>query len=114
LELATTTILPAALRYQTELAVNAASLQAIGYEFDPGSLDEVTAGIAELQSALGVLRAALAHEHDGGSGLDHAGFAGHELVPATLAVRSAADRLEDSVADNLWPLPTYQEMLYIL
>jgi glutamine synthetase len=114
LELATTTILPAALRYQTELAVNAASLQAIGYEFDPGSLDEVTAGIAELQSALGVLRAALAHEHDGGSGLDHAGFAGHELVPATLAVRSAVDRLEDSVADNLWPLPTYQEMLFIL
>ena len=49
LELATTTLLPSALRYQTELAVNAASLQAIGYEFDPTSLDEVSAGIGQLR-----------------------------------------------------------------
>ena len=30
------------------------------------------------------------------------------------AVRTAADTLESVVADDLWPLPTYQEMLYIL
>jgi glutamine synthetase len=30
------------------------------------------------------------------------------------AVRSAADSLESLVADDLWPLPTYQEMLFIL
>jgi glutamine synthetase len=30
------------------------------------------------------------------------------------AVRSAADILESLVADDLWSLPTYQEMLYIL
>ena len=30
------------------------------------------------------------------------------------AVRAAADTLEGLVADDLWPLPTYQEMLYIL
>jgi glutamine synthetase len=29
-------------------------------------------------------------------------------------VRSAADELESLVADDLWPLPTYQEMLFIL
>jgi glutamine synthetase len=29
-------------------------------------------------------------------------------------VRWAADTLENLVADDLWPLPTYQEMLYIL
>jgi len=29
-------------------------------------------------------------------------------------VREAADELEALVADDLWPLPTYQEMLYIL
>jgi len=28
--------------------------------------------------------------------------------------RAAADTLEAIVADDLWPLPTYQEMLYIL
>jgi glutamine synthetase len=29
-------------------------------------------------------------------------------------VRTAADAVEAAVADDLWPLPTYQEMLYIL
>ena len=29
-------------------------------------------------------------------------------------VRKAADALEELVADDLWPLPTYQEMLFIL
>ena len=38
----------------------------------------------------------------------------HSLLPATAAVRAAVDALEDVVADNLWPLPTYQEMLFIL
>ena len=36
------------------------------------------------------------------------------LLPAMAAVRQAADALEGMVADDLWPLPTYQEMLYIL
>jgi glutamine synthetase len=35
-------------------------------------------------------------------------------LPAMQAVRTAADTLESVVADDLWPLPTYQEMLYIL
>ena len=34
--------------------------------------------------------------------------------PRWLAVRGAADTLEGLVADDLWALPTYQEMLYIL
>ena len=29
------------------------------------------------------------------------------------AVRSAGDKLETLVSDDLWPLPTYQEMLFI-
>jgi glutamine synthetase len=28
-------------------------------------------------------------------------------------VRAAADGLEAEVADDFWPLPTYQEMLFI-
>jgi glutamine synthetase len=30
------------------------------------------------------------------------------------AVRAAADGLEGLVADDVWPLATYQEMLFIL
>jgi glutamine synthetase len=52
--------------------------------------------------------------HGGHSSFEEASYAGTVLLPATKAVREAADRLEDTVADNLWPLPTYQEMLFIL
>ena len=31
-----------------------------------------------------------------------------------LTVRAAADELETLVADDLWPLATYQEMLFML
>ena len=41
-------ILPAAIRYQTELAANAAALTSIGYSFDSSSLDEVSAGVTAL------------------------------------------------------------------
>ena len=35
------------------------------------------------------------------------------VIPAMNAVRAAGDQLETLVADDLWPLPTYQEMLFI-
>ena len=35
------------------------------------------------------------------------------VVPAMLQIRVAADALEGVVSDELWPLPTYQEMLFI-
>jgi glutamine synthetase len=36
------------------------------------------------------------------------------LLPAMAAVRAAANELEGVVADDLWPLPTHQEMLLVL
>ena len=36
-----------------------------------------------------------------------------EIKPAMVAVREIVDQLEGIVADDHWPLPTYQEMLFI-
>jgi glutamine synthetase len=36
-----------------------------------------------------------------------------EVLPAMAAVREASDKLERMVADDLWPLPRYSEMLFI-
>ena len=36
-----------------------------------------------------------------------------QVLPAMLELRKAADKLETMVADDLWPLPTYREMLFI-
>jgi glutamine synthetase len=38
----------------------------------------------------------------------------HEVIPAMAAVRKAGDTLEGMVADDLWPLAKYQEMLFIM
>ncbi len=113
LKVAKTQILPAALRHQTELATNLAAMQSIGAPVDTASFEAVTAQVAGLKAGIAQLEAAIAHdgEHDG---LGEARHARDELMPAMAAVRAASDALEAEVADDLWPLPTYQEMLFIL
>jgi glutamine synthetase len=113
LEMANTVILPAALRYQTELAANLASLRSISAECDTTTLDEVSASIKSLRAGISALRTALRHE-GATTGRAEAEQARDRLLPAMAAVRSAADELETLIADDLWPLPTYQEMLFIL
>ena len=113
LEIGSTLILPAAVRYQTEVAANLGALKAAGVEADISTLAEVTAPLTELRAALADLRAALAADA-GETALAEAEHARDALLPAMAAVRSAADLLEGIVADDLWPLPTYQEMLFIL
>ncbi|QXC62360.1 glutamine synthetase III [Aquihabitans sp. G128] len=113
LEMASTMVLPAALRYQTELATNLASLKALDVEVDTSDLDGVSASIQALRGGIAALKGALGH--DGADSVEaEATHAGLELLPAMAAVRVAADELESLVADDLWPLPTYQEMLFIL
>jgi glutamine synthetase len=113
LELGSTLILPAAVRYQTELALNLRALKAAGVEADTSALTEVTTPLADLRAALSELKTALSAQ-GGETALAEAEHARDALLPAMAAVRSAADRLEGIVADDLWPLPTYQEMLFIL
>jgi glutamine synthetase len=80
---------------------------------DAAPLEEISSLIGDLRSGIAGLSAGLAHEgaHDP---LAEAMHARDVLLPAMAAVRTAADTLEGTVADDLWPLPTYQEMLYIL
>jgi glutamine synthetase len=112
LELGTTVILPAALRYQTELASNVATMKVAGVEPSTALLEDVSATVAELVSTLADLKKGV-EDHSASSAFDEAAHM-QSLLPAMDAVRAAADSLESVVADDLWPLPTYQEMLYIL
>ncbi|HEY2213895.1 MAG TPA: glutamine synthetase type III, partial [Acidimicrobiales bacterium] len=113
LEMGHTMILPAALRYQTELATNVAALKAIGMEADAATLNEVSTAIAQLRAGIDTLRSEIAQE-EAESTEKHAAHAQEGLLPAMTSVRAAADSLETLVADDLWPLATYQEMLFIL
>ena len=51
--------------------------------------------------------------HPDVEGLEHALYMRDEVLPAMDGVRAVADRLERIVADDLWPLPKYAEMLFI-
>ncbi|MFC6013071.1 glutamine synthetase III [Nocardia lasii] len=113
LEIGTTIVAPAAMRYQTEVAHNIAALSAAGVEPDASHLKAVSEPLSALRSALSTLGEALAY-HPGDTAYAEAEHARDTLLPAMAAVRSAADTLESIVADDLWPLPTYQELLFIL
>lgn len=112
LKLGSTVILPAAIRYQSEVAQNVIALKAAGVEPSTSLLEELSTPIVELRAALADLRKAL-DDDSATTALDEATCA-QRLLPTMDAVRAAADELEGIVADDLWPLPTYQEMLYVL
>ena len=52
-------------------------------------------------------------DHPAEEGLELAKYMRDTVVPAMASTREVADRLERIVADDLWPLPKYSEMLFI-
>ncbi len=112
-EIAKTMVFPAAIRYQGELASTLANLKAIGVESDHYTIDKLTDLIKKLQDSLSELEALKAGEHDAESVAAHCFMIKDDLLPKMLEVRGYVDELEGMVADDLWPLPTYQEMLFI-
>ena len=111
LEIGRTMIWPAAIRHQNDLAMTCANLKAVGYEFDTDTLDKVTELVKLLQDSMTALEATINHTSD--SVLAEAQYACENVLPQINLVRKYADALEGYVADDLWPLPTYQEMLFI-
>ncbi len=74
-------------------------------------LKELSRTITEFQAAL----AKLDHElhHNGGDPYGHAKAIRDGVLPKMAELRTLGDKLETFVADDLWPLPTYREMLFI-
>jgi glutamine synthetase len=100
--MARTLILPAAVRHLTELKASGVANLA----------EEVEPLVEELHNAILALEKANDHEGPDG-GIEHAKYMRDTVIPAMTAVRTVADKLERIVADDLWPLPKYSEMLFI-
>jgi glutamine synthetase len=107
-------ILPAAIRYQGELAQAATAGKAAGVDNSAqiDLLKGLTGTITEFQKATAALDKALSH-HAEGAAYDHAKYTRDHVIPAMVQLRTLGDKLETLVADDLWPLPTYREMLFI-
>jgi glutamine synthetase len=100
--IARTLLLPAALRHLTEL--KAAGVESLVLETEE-LVDELVSGIKALEK--------VNHEHPEAEGIEHATYMRDSVLPAMETVRESADKLERIVADDLWPLPKYAEMLFI-
>jgi glutamine synthetase len=112
--IAKTMILPAALRYQAEVGGSIAAAKAAGAAQPAGleTFGTLVSAINELQGGINKLEKAQSH-HGNGDAYVHAKHMREQVFPALGTLRIAADKLETIVADDLWPLPTYREMLFI-
>jgi glutamine synthetase len=107
-------ILPAALRYQDQVATTVASVKAAG-----GKTPEVKKALDMLCRLTDTFKAltdkldhALDHSSNGSSEA-HAKYFRDKIVPLMSDLRETGDALEEVVPSDIWPLPTYQEMLFI-
>jgi glutamine synthetase len=112
--MAKTFILPAALRFQKEIGESVAAAKSAGAASPAGVelLSTVVSSINDLSRGIGLLEKAIDH-HSNGDPYAHAKHMRDAVLPAMLEVRKVADKLETLVPDDLWPLPTYREMLFI-
>jgi glutamine synthetase len=110
--MAKTTIYPVAARYLAELSSTIASLKAIGIPFETEIVEHVAAVTKLMMDSVSKLSDAMS-VHDFATIEDHMQHCAKTLRPMMDQVREYADTLEGDVADDLWPLPKYREMLFI-
>jgi len=102
--MARTMVLPAAVRYLNEL--RASGLEELVGEIEP-LLKELHFALRQLEDVN------LPENQPDSSAQKWAVYMRDAVIPAMDDVRDVSDRLEKLVADDLWPLPKYQEMLFI-
>jgi glutamine synthetase len=107
-------ILPTAYRNQGQIAETVAAVKAAGStaKETKRALDHLGRLIDECKVRVDALQKLL--EHEGGSDpLEHAKYFRDRVVPAMNALRESGDALESIIPHDVWPLPTYREMLFI-
>ena len=108
-----TQVLPASLRAQAELADVVGATQVAGVECPDteadlralvGQISKLRTGILEVEAAL------TSNTHDPEK---YAKWLRSELVPAMTRTRDASDWIESRISAELWPMPTYAQMLLV-
>ena len=111
-DMAKTLIYPAAISYLSSLSEAASGMKEMGIDLDNSTATIVAARANAMMTAVNELIEASAKE-DFASTDAHMQYCAGEIRGLMDKVREHADVLETEVADKLWPLPKYQEMLFI-
>jgi glutamine synthetase len=112
ISIAKTMIYPAAVRYLSELSTGIAKLKKIKIDLETETAEKVAMLVQSMMDTVSKLGAAMG-KHDFATTEEHMQYFAQTIRPLMDKVREYADALEAEVADDLWPLPTYQEMLFI-
>ena len=111
-DMAKTTVYPAAVEYLSKLSSTISSLSGLGIDLEKESAKKVADLTNGMVTAANKLEEAM-QKHDFGSTEDHMQYCSQTLRGLMDEVRGYVDTLEGAIADSFWPLPTYQEMLFI-
>ena len=106
-------ILPAALRHQQRMGEVVVATKAAGVECADtvAALRSFVELVTRLRNTTARVEQASAY-HDADP-MKHASQISHDLKPAMAELRGVVDTLETLVAADLWPLPTYRDLLFL-
>ena len=110
--MAKTSIYPASIKYLSTLAATISSLKELGIDLESATAQKVASLSQSMLAAVDKLSEALT-KHDFSTTQEHMQYYAKTIRPLMDEVRQYADGLEAEVADDLWPFPTYQEMLFM-
>ena len=115
LNMAKRQILPSCCDYSANLGNTVAAVAGAGVNADTQTkmLQKVCDRITELETGIEALEKATAKAAGTNGSQKQAESYRDDVIPAMDAVRAAADSLEMIVDSDLWPLPTYAEMLFM-
>jgi len=107
-------IVPAALEYQKRIGQSVTAVKQAGSSSVQGKklLAQYTKLTDQFKAQADALAGAL--EHSGsGSAEKHAKYMRDKVVPAMAKLRMIGDEIEVLTPHEIWPLPTYREMLFV-
>ncbi len=114
LDMAKKQILPAVIRYTKSLADTVIAVREAGADasVQAGLLQEVSAKLAEAKSALNILEEKVAEAGKIKTQKALAFFCKEEVHTAMDALRAPVDALEMLVDKEVWPIPTYGDLIF--
>jgi glutamine synthetase len=110
--MAKTMFYPAAMAYITDLTGTLSGLASLKLPTDTSVVQKINDLAGKMLATVEKLGAA-AEKHDFDSVESHLSHCAHVVRPLMDEIRGYADELEGEIADKYWPIPTYQEMLFI-
>ena len=116
LDMAGKQIIPAVIKYTTELAESLCKVKSACPEADTSVQTELLTETSALLSDMKVALAGLADIVETCEGMESGSAQAHayhdQVVPAMAALRAPADKLEMIVDKDLWPFPSYGDLMF--